>query len=188
MYWVALAFFFAGGYGAGVAAFGVAKRAVGVRVFWAVVLGVWLAFAVVPVLLVWVLAGRFSLSAVPGIAAAALAGAGVAGVVAAFGARVELAAARGRKMWAPVASSVVFVLAGFGAVKALEDWSKKSNKVVEVTQAKGKMEPAAVPDAVQAAGQQAGAIEGCACSSGAVCAGKRGGRYCITTGGNRRYL
>ncbi|MGF6329349.1 hypothetical protein ABH909_002227 [Pseudomonas sp. BS3782 TE3695] len=27
----------------------------------------------------------------------------------------------------------------------------------------------------------------CACSSGSVCIGPRGGRYCITSGGNKRY-
>jgi hypothetical protein len=28
----------------------------------------------------------------------------------------------------------------------------------------------------------------CSCSSGAVCFGPRGGRYCITSGGNKRYI
>lgn len=28
---------------------------------------------------------------------------------------------------------------------------------------------------------------GCLCSSGQVCTGPRGGRYCITSGGNKRY-
>jgi hypothetical protein len=28
----------------------------------------------------------------------------------------------------------------------------------------------------------------CSCSSGRVCVGPRGGRYCITSGGNKRYL
>lgn len=30
-------------------------------------------------------------------------------------------------------------------------------------------------------------VSGCACSSGRVCVGPRGGRYCITSGGNKRY-
>jgi hypothetical protein len=28
---------------------------------------------------------------------------------------------------------------------------------------------------------------GCSCRSGKVCVGPRGGRYCITSGGNKRY-
>lgn len=37
-------------------------------------------------------------------------------------------------------------------------------------------------------GQSTGSYGGsCPCSSGRVCIGPRGGRYCITRGGNRRY-
>lgn len=31
------------------------------------------------------------------------------------------------------------------------------------------------------------AYSGCSCSSGRICIGPRGGRYCITSGGNKRY-
>jgi hypothetical protein len=34
---------------------------------------------------------------------------------------------------------------------------------------------------------QSSATTGCPCGSGRVCVGPRGGRYCITSGGNKRY-
>lgn len=54
----------------------------------------------------------------------------------------------------------------------------------------GKATPAAPARAVparQAAAASAGSTHGCPCSSSGNCYGPRGGRYCITSGGNKRY-
>lgn len=49
-------------------------------------------------------------------------------------------------------------------------------------------EPKPVNQPVQPARQQTPAYgSSCPCSSGNVCIGPRGGRYCITSGGNKRY-
>ena len=48
--------------------------------------------------------------------------------------------------------------------------------------------PKPVTQPAQPARQQSPAYgSSCPCSSGNVCIGPRGGRYCITTGGNKRY-
>ena len=48
--------------------------------------------------------------------------------------------------------------------------------------------PRAAVQPIQPARQQAPAYgSSCPCSSGNVCIGPRGGRYCITSGGNKRY-
>lgn len=48
--------------------------------------------------------------------------------------------------------------------------------------------PKPVTQPVQPARQQAPSYgSSCPCSSGYVCIGPRGGRYCITSGGNKRY-
>ena len=42
--------------------------------------------------------------------------------------------------------------------------------------------------AVEAQAWEARAAQGCECSAGAVCIGPRGGRYCLTAAGNKKYL
>lgn len=52
---------------------------------------------------------------------------------------------------------------------------------------KWKPAPAAPPAAVRRAAPAASSPYGCPCSSSNNCYGPRGGRYCITSGGNKRY-
>lgn len=68
-----------------------------------------------------------------------------------------------------------------GAIAALiggEAWAKKRRK--RRKRRSGVATPAKDRDV-------ADPDEGCSCRSGKVCIGPRGGRYCITSGGNKRY-
>jgi hypothetical protein len=43
------------------------------------------------------------------------------------------------------------------------------------------------PDASRKSASASSSVGGCPCGGGKVCVGPRGGRYCITSGGNKRY-
>ena len=69
---------------------------------------------------------------------------------------------------------IAVVIIGAAAIAAGAGWLAK--------------EQAGEAQAGEAQAGEARAAQGCECSAGAVCIGPRGGRYCLTAAGNKKYL
>ena len=83
-----------------------------------------------------------------------------------------------------VAGVAVWALAAVGALVLLVVWRLFSGGGEP---AAGAVLPVASPVAVVAPVAAAG-VESCPCDAGLVCTGPRGGRYCITAAGNKKYM
>lgn len=164
--WLVVAGSVAAGYGIAAAVFGVRGQvSARARVAWAVLLCALIAARMMIPAVVFALAGvRAGVAAVSPAAWALLAGVAVAAVGAVVKARPKIAAG--------VACAVCIVAAA--AWWSAGDASEKSNSA---------------PDASEIANSSAVASENpeCACAARAWCEGKRGGRYCLTDAGARRY-
>ena len=82
-----------------------------------------------------------------------------------------------------VAGVAVWTLAAVGALVLLMVWRVFSGG----EPAAGAVLPVASTVAVVAPVAPAG-VESCPCDAGLVCTGPRGGRYCITAAGGKKYL
>lgn len=82
-----------------------------------------------------------------------------------------------------VAGVAVWTLAVIGVLVLLMVWRVFSGG----EPAAGAVLPVASPVAVVAPVAAAG-VESCPCDAGLVCTGPRGGRYCITAAGGKKYL
>ncbi len=91
--------------------------------------------------------------------------------------------------------AVVRTLARGGAVEVSErraDWARIAGGVAcwasgAHLAAQAPAKPLPVTPAPSAAPLSSGGAFDCPCSGSQVCIGRRGGRYCITSGGNKRY-
>lgn len=82
-----------------------------------------------------------------------------------------------------VAGVAAWALAAVGGLVLLMVWRVFSGG----EPAAGAVLPVASPVAVVAPVAAAG-VESCPCDAGLVCTGPRGGRYCITAAGGKKYL
>ena len=82
-----------------------------------------------------------------------------------------------------VAGVAVWTLAVIGVLVMLMAWRVFSGG----EPAAGAVLPVVAPVAAVAPVAPAG-VESCSCDAGLVCTGPRGGRYCITAAGGKKYL
>lgn len=84
--------------------------------------------------------------------------------------------------WFLLAVGATVVVIVWGLMTSDGKAKQKANEAAQIERAAPVAEPAA-PVVAQAAADGAG----CACASGAVCTGPRGGQYCLDDGGKKRY-
>lgn len=167
--WLVVAGSVAAGYGGAAAVFGVhGQRSARARVAWAVLLCVLIAAQMMIPAVVFALAGaRAGVAAVSIAAWALLAGIVVAAVSAVVKARPKIAA--GVAAGVCLASAAAWWGAGYAGSGS-------------------QYEPAVVGSEISNNAAVASENPECACAARAWCEGPRGGRYCLTDAGARRYV
>ena len=180
--WVLVVCFFGAGYSLAGGALGLRGSSPAARVAWGVALGVAGVFLVVPAIMVWALSGGLpSIASISAKVWGFVAGGALAGVVALNRSRGRLGGwvlSGGMRRAAVGAAGIVLVFSvGFGLQMLVNGGGRPA----------AQREAAAVVEEAAPSIGQSPEVAGCDCSTGAVCIGPKGGRYCLRPDGSKKY-